>query len=323
MSANGALGGAIDISTMRAMLGIGEDVWISNGVVAKEGVEFDQDDLKCPLVSVTLQPSGVEVICRVLSSCAGNLEGEWHPFVEGDEVLVAIPAASPRAGCVILGKLNGGVDAFPKKVAGQDVDGNKFAFKRVRTPYLVETNGFLVRHATTTAFMSLDNGGGATLANGDGHYLGITSDFVTLSSIDNDFIIQMNLTSGFISLEAGPSSIFQLRKSGTSILSTADVLSISTSGASPFWHNAGTEHVLALVQGIFAAVGVALGATPLTGASLAAAVVTALSSGLAVPGASAFAMTPALTAALATALAVSPDPTGVKPGVGSAGLLFG
>lgn len=119
--------------------------WVSFGLVhhqdPKQIVTFDEE-YGCPLVCVTLQPSGSNVHCRVSSMVAGNGEGEWHPFVEGDEVLVVLPEGHESAGPVIIGRLNNSLDKFPMdSVAGQDPTTNVFAFRRRRTPFIEEFLG--------------------------------------------------------------------------------------------------------------------------------------------------------------------------------------
>src|SRR5512147_2917657 len=81
-------------------------------------IEFDPD--RGPLVNVALQPSRLPARCRVAMSSAGAGEGDYHPLVPGDEVIVAIPGRSARGECAILGRLPNAIDSFPSSVAGQD-----------------------------------------------------------------------------------------------------------------------------------------------------------------------------------------------------------
>lgn len=55
-----------------------------------------------PLVSVTLQPSGISIRCRVAGAVAGNGEAEWYPFVAGDEVCVVIAEGDERDGGLVF-----------------------------------------------------------------------------------------------------------------------------------------------------------------------------------------------------------------------------
>src|SRR5271154_424606 len=113
-----------------------------------------------PVVLVTLQPSGIDVPCRIASQTAGEGTGEWHPFVDGDEVLVAIPQGNERSGCAIIGRFSNGRDAFPTSVAGSDPTQNNVAFKRVQEPYILESGtAILFRTANTEAFFSLASNG--------------------------------------------------------------------------------------------------------------------------------------------------------------------
>jgi len=300
----------MDVASVASLFGDGK-IWNSFGMVAGD-VDFDVTEYHQPLVPVTLQPSGLEVNCRVMMPSAGNGEAEWTPFVKGDEVFVEIPSGNPAGGCVITGRLNNAVDRFPTKVAGQDTTENKFAFRRIRTPFVMETAGaYLVRSATTGAFMSIDKLGGINLTNGDGHYIAITSDFITLQTSDNDLLLQLDLTNGVLKAEVGPNTVIQLAKEGPSLISTADELQLSTSGASPNAHAIGIEHLIAMLQSVVALIpgaGGAAGATAIINAALLAA--------------SAVPITPFVTN-LTLALKVPPDPTGTKPGVACPGFLIG
>lgn len=111
--------------------------WISMGTIDEDSedarsIRFNDDDgaplPTGPLVTVTLQPSGITVTCRVASFIAGVGESAWFPFQQKDEVIVAIPQGSERAGPVILGRLNQALDTFPAVVAGQDTSKNTFDF---------------------------------------------------------------------------------------------------------------------------------------------------------------------------------------------------
>src|SRR5579859_785093 len=101
--------------------------WVSYGTVDADtsdakAIQFKDDDGNPspygPLVSVTLQPSGVSLPCRVLGQVAGNGEADYFPFLAGDEVLVLLPEGDERAGAVIVGRLNQEIDAWPLIVAG-------------------------------------------------------------------------------------------------------------------------------------------------------------------------------------------------------------
>ena len=85
----------------QAFAGPGMDTrqWVSYGQV-----DQDTQDSRCvvfdpdlgPLVNVTLQPSGIPVVCRVLAPFAGQGESEYFPFISGDEVVVAITQGDER-----------------------------------------------------------------------------------------------------------------------------------------------------------------------------------------------------------------------------------
>lgn len=309
----------MDVASIAALFADGR-AWVSIGVVAEDVIDFDEDDYKQPFVGVTMQPAGVEINCRVASAAAGNGEADWVPFVKGDEVVVVLPGGAEAAGPIIIGRLNNAVDPFPTSVAGQPTKDNKFAFRRMRSPYILEAaGGILIRQAITTAFLSLDATGGAQLANGDGHYVAVKSDFLGFGTKDNDLLLQLDLTNKVLKAEVGPNTVLQLAKEGVSMLATAGELHIGASGAPTNKHAIGVEQVLVILQAFFTAIGVALPGA-LTGAGLAGATVAALN--VALPAATLLPITPYNTT-LAGALQVPPDPLGIKPGVGSAALLIG
>lgn len=149
--------------------------WISYGTVEAsqqvdgetvESVEFDPDGMG-PLVNVRLHPRNVSVRCRVASDVAGNGEGKYHPFVEGDEVIVALPGGE-LIGAVIFGRLNNTVDKFPSEsVAGQDPTKNTFAFERRRAPFLQEhASSYMMRVASHGAFLLIADSGAITIRDG-------------------------------------------------------------------------------------------------------------------------------------------------------------
>lgn len=185
--------------------------WLSVATVDPDNddarsVVFDGDDGPLPfgpLVNVTLQPSNLPVTCRVVSGCAGNGEGEWYPFLPGDEVLVAVPEGDERAGCLIIGRLNNGIDQWPRTVAGQDATKNTFGFRRMRTPYILETaSSYMVRSALTGANFTIDQTGNLFLVSGDGHKLTFGADAISLGNADNSSFFQIDTDTGDATLQA-------------------------------------------------------------------------------------------------------------------------
>lgn len=171
--------GGADLATMReAFAGPGQDTrqWVSFGTVFEkqnvddatiEPVEFDSE-FGAPLVNVKLAPSGYEVRCRVAGSVAGNGEGQWHPFVPGDEVIVLIPEGDERCGPVIVGRMNNSIDKWPdESIAGQDPTNNTFAFERRRTPFVAEyAASYMLRSAVHGAFILISDTGMVTIRDG-------------------------------------------------------------------------------------------------------------------------------------------------------------
>lgn len=171
--------GGADLATMAdAFKGPGQDTrqWCSVGTVFEkqnvdgatiEPVEFDPE-FGSPLVNVKLLPSGYECRCRVAGAIAGNGEGQWHPFVPGDEVVVLVPEGDERSGPIIVGRLNNSIDKWPdESIAGQDPTNNTFAFERRRTPFVAEyASSYMLRSAVHGAFILISDTGMVTIRDG-------------------------------------------------------------------------------------------------------------------------------------------------------------
>lgn len=166
---------AVTMGEALARPGMDTRQWVSYGTVSPQqnvdgevvdSVEFD-DELG-PLVNVRLQPSDIDIRCRVAQRFAGAGEGEYSPFVEGDEVLVVLPLGDERAGCVIIGRLNNSIDTFPDtSVAGQDPTRNTFAFERRRTPFIQEyASSYMLRVASHGGFFLISDSGSITIRDG-------------------------------------------------------------------------------------------------------------------------------------------------------------
>lgn len=317
--------GGFDLSTYSKAFsrpGIDPRQWVSFGVVTKETanaqiVTFDKT-IGMPLVSVLLQPSEVFVACQVANHVAGNGEGEWFPFVDGDQVIVAVPGGDEKSGCVILGRLNSQLDEWPSQVAGSDSTKNNFAFKRLRTPYVLETaETLLFRSAKTEAFLSLNKIGEWTLSNTEG-YISVASDFITMQSADTELVCQLNLRTKIVALEAGGTLLHLKADEDTQLLTPNRVL-IGTSGSFPTaFHGVTAESVAVFLQSFAQTIGL-LFPSMLFGGALAAAAIplinAALTQAIALP------ITPLLPG-MTAALSAPPDNTGIQPHFGVAGLLI-
>jgi hypothetical protein len=327
--------------------GIDPRQWVSIGIVTpgSQGddiVVFDEDEGQ-PLVSVLLEPTKIPVRARVSGQVAGNGEGDWHPFVEGDEVVVVIPEGNERSGCVIIGRLSNGIDKFPMgSVAGQDPTTNTFAFSRRRTPRIEEFNGPIVfRSAMSEALISLDTAGVFTVRTGDKSVLQMSPDAIMVQGPSEDgsppeLALQLNHTDKHFTVTVGD-AILNLSASGATpepnnIISVPDNLTLNAGGnassehamtAEAFWHclTQALQQIGLLIT--------ALGPTPLTGVALGAlftAPALAAPFALAIPLA---ATTPDLftSTPLATAWPLmppkSPAVIQMQPGLGSATILIG
>lgn len=317
--------------TMGAAFAGPEPEWVSYGTVSDDSPVTMDPDLG-PLVGVVLQPSKVLVHCRVGMQSAGKGEGEYIPFVAGDEVVVVVPEGTPWAGPVIVGRLANANARFPlDSVAGQDPSKNNFAFKRTRTAWIHEVEGgFLVREATSGAFLQLEaSAGNVTMSTGKGDALQLTSSGVSYQSADAKKILQLDADNGRFRAQVDDALLLVASTSaGRSALVVPGTFSFSAAAQPAAEHVATTESVVNLVSQILAAFAAA-NPGPITGAALAG----YLAAGTQATGVTAAALAPlhplvaaAIQGAFATA---TQKPAGVPglgqslPGIGCAGLLAG
>lgn len=285
-----------------SMPGIDPRQWISYGIVETgtsdaPPVRFKDDNGNPspygPMVDVTLQPWGVTLPCRVAGGVAGVAEAEYYPYVGGDEVIVAIPEGSERAGAVIIGRLNQEIDQWPITVAGQDATKNTFGFRRMKTPYIIETAAsYLVRSALTGAQFGLDTEGKVILNDGDKGALTIGPDSIGLSSGDQETFV--TLFPGDKQVFLGASSTSLLLDATASVFISQGTLAFNLSGGSAVGTAVTAEQVVALLINIFAFLGKsgsftagplasALFATPATALAAMVSVIQPALAGLATP----------------------------------------
>ena len=230
--------------------------WVSYGHVSAGGdnqdiVTFDEEE-GVPFVSVVLEPTKVPVYARVGGSVAGNGEGEWMPFVQGDEVLCVVPEGDEKAGVVIISRLNNQLDQFPMdSVAGQDPTANNFSFKRRRTPYVEELAGpYLVRSATTGALLSIDETGVITLKNGENAALQMSPDVIGFQGPSDEdtppeFIFQADLGGKRVTLQMGDAQLM-MNATGSDSLDGQTWLTSPNNVNVVLGPNQAAEHVLTL-----------------------------------------------------------------------------
>ena len=234
--------------------------WISYAIVTTDPevqpVEFSREDGQV-YVNVTLEPSKTPARCRIGGSIAGAGEGEYFPFIAGDELLVAIPQGREDAGCVIIARLNGQLDPFPMdSVAGQDPTTNSFAFRRRRTPVIEEFAGPVTwRNAKSGSVMSLDDKGGVTIKDSENSAFQISADALTLQGPSNDttavkHLMQMNFTEGrgIFQIEDAQLLLNAGRTGDPSFLSLPADLLLTFGNNQPAEHVATIESVLALLE---------------------------------------------------------------------------
>jgi len=311
--------GAFDVAMLRDwMAGAGMDTreWVCYGVVDPDGADDDDKsvafDESCgPLVNVTLHPSGKHARCRVASGVAGIGEGEWFPFVGGDEVLVVMAGGSEH-NAVIVGRLNQSIDTFPTLVGGADTTKNSFAFKRVRCPYVMEVaSTYMLDSVTTGAMLMLDKGGSWYMLDGAGSTMHVGPDWMGFQTKQGDNLMQLQIKSGaekFYVHVGGGKAAFALSASDLSAIIVPQILNIGTAGNSPLFHATTIESIANLL--------VSLGAlVPAPAMWTAAQVAAAIAAAAALP------LSPVITSAINAGLAV---PVAVsKPGIGCAGLVIG
>lgn len=330
--------------------GIDPRQWISYAQVSTraaddEVVVFDEDE-GCPLVQVILQPSMLAVRCRVGASIAGNGEGEWFPFVKGDEVLVALPEGREDAGAVIIARLNNAIDKFPMdSVAGQDPTTNTFAFQRRRTSFVQEFAGpVFLRTALSGAFLSIDEAGSVTIKDGENSAFQMGPDalsWVGPSSPTSPpiHLLQLSISREQFTMQMRDAVLNMSSSRASPVQNTLTVpgpMAFGTSGNPPLEHNLSTEadaNILTQMFLAFAAFTTTLGVTPLTGSSYGAAVAAwvltpAFAAAWGIAATPAGVLKPDIAAAIALwAAAPIPKPnTGavqLLPGLGCPGMLVG
>lgn len=325
--------------------------WVSIGIVggddAEAVVQF-RTDLGQVLVKVTLEPSKTPVYCRVGSQVAGAGEAEYHPFLQGDEVVVVIPEGYEDAGCVIIARLNNNDNAFPMdSVAGQDPTTNTFGFSRRRTPFVHEYAGpVILRSALSSALITIDATGHITLKDSEGAAIQLSADVIGIQgpsdpSTPPEFLLQLDLTHRHFVLQVGDAVMTLSASDGSPEVNTITVpgaMTIGTIGNPPIEHVATTESVANVLEKLFAELAATIAAggsvTPLTGVTLAG-LITAWLAAPTFPGVwatAAAAPLGAISTTLPTIIAglfaaSPPKPTGIPyqtfPGIGAPGLLVG
>ena len=322
--------------------------WCSYGIVCAETDQAPSVTLTAPdgsvlpygpTVSVTLQPSGTVVEARVGASVAGDGEAEYYPFVAGDEVVVLIPEGHERGGCVIVSRLNQSLDAWPSTVAGQDVTKNTVGFRRMRTPFMVETAAaYLIRSALTGSQIGIDAQGQVILNDGDRGSMVIGSEAIGFANGDGDAFMHVRPPTKDVFLGADTATLL-LAASESKFISQGSI-SFATAGGMANGHAVTAEQVVALVINVlttFLNAGAFLPTfIPPASAGVIGPLVTAALAALQVPGVPADALPGSVFAAyptifgpaglLATTIGVNPlaavDVTGTIPGYGRAGFML-
>jgi hypothetical protein len=249
----------MDIASLRDLFsgpGVDTRSWLEYGQVQPDSgdshsVRFnDEDGNPLPqgvMVDVKLQPGGIILPCRVGGHLAGTGEAEYSPFGPGDEVLVAIPSGDERQGGVIISRLTNTYDTFPRQVAGQDVTLNNVTFKRLKTPYILETAAsYLVRSALTGAQLAMDASGNLFFSDGEGSLLSISQSVITLQTPKGEALLQIDPVGFSVALQSNATSLVLDDANGSNFLS-GNTLSIGTLGINPGQHAVTLEQVLGII----------------------------------------------------------------------------
>lgn len=310
--------------------------WFSYGTVDDEAegapsVIFTEEDGSPskvgPLVRVTLQPSGVPVLCRVATPVAGAGEGFWLPFVAGDEVEVALPQGSERAWPVIVGRTNNGLDVWPDKVCGMDATKNNLAFLRTRAPFALEAGpALMLRSAETGAQLTMAPDASVQLASGDGHMLYLLADVVGLQTSGQEAMVQLDPGAGTAGLYGKGASL--LVAEGETKLATPGAVSFATLGTAALAHVTTAESVAGIVYQVLSNIGSTMAGAGPSAASIQAAFASAYGTpGLAdtVAGVVSAAAHAGLAGAVAGAVKSGLDAPkdSSNPGLGCKGFLVG
>jgi len=291
----------------------------------EEPVEFDPE--RGPLINVALQPSRVPVRCRVVMRVGGAGEAEYHPFVAGEEVLVALPNG-PRGECAIVGKLANGIDLFPTSVAGQDATKNAFSFERRRTAHLVECEGsWGVWTQPTGAFIGMSKDGVITTRDGARNSLQLSADALAYLSADAKHLFQLNVTDGRFQVQTGSDGGAMLVIGDDGAVMAPGSLTLASAGNAAHEHALSTEALAGILTQLFIALASA-NPGPIIGAALGAAApaIVASTFGLA----SVTPLLPPVAAAVFGAFsAATQKPPGIPgqgqltPGIGCPGTMIG
>jgi len=290
----------------------------------EEPVAFDPE--YGPLVGVTLQPSKVPVQCRVLMFLGGAGEGEGHPFVAGDEVLVAMPSG-PRGDCAIVGRAPNKIDTYPPTVGGQDSTKNAFSFARGRCARIEEWQGsWTVFSQPSGAFASLSAEGNVTLRDGSKGALQLSADAMTYQSGDGSHFLQVDTQRARFSLRIGD-AFLALASSGPSAILATGALSLGSSGNPAHEHALSTEALAGILTQFLIALGSSVPG-PVIGASLAGVAPVVVATALQL--ASVTPLLPPVAAGVIAGFATATQkPPGtpalgqLRPGIGCAGLMIG
>lgn len=316
-----------------AISGPGNDTrqWVSYGTVDAEEaggkpVRFDKIG---PMVDVKLHPSAAHVTCRVASWCAGRGEGEYYPFVQGDEVVVLVPEGDERAGCVIVGRCNNEIDEWPTTVAGNDPSQNNFGFRRIAVPFVTEVRqSYVVRNAVTGALWSMGADGSLTFKNGFDGFLHVGPDFVGMQASNDtgqspvqdptkpQLVFQLNLQDEIIDMRVqAPTKFVQLKLDpANSLLAGGGTLSVQMGGAAVAReHVITTEAVSNILTNLL--IGLAAFSAPGALAGLTGAAPAVVAQALSLSGATP--LNPLVSTAIAAAMVLkAPNPTGNLPAIG-------
>lgn len=247
----------IDVPTLKELV---KDtrIWVSYARVdlptEEEGgqvVEFDEEDGQL-YVNTTLLPHNIPCRARLGMLFAGPGEaGYVSPYAGGEEVVVVLPEGTPKAGGVILARLNNAYDSFPfESVAGQDPTTNSLGVIRMKNAITIESGAsVMLRSAAAGAFVRVDGRGNITLRDADANVLQVSPDVFGYQNGAGDVVQQLDLNGLRSTLQIGQAALVLAGDSGgqfpQSYLQTPSTMTLATGGLSM---NTAAEHVLTTEQ---------------------------------------------------------------------------
>ncbi len=135
-----------------------------------------------------------------------------------------------------------------------DVTQNKVSFRRLKTPYILETAGsYMVRQNPTGASFALDPMGNVTISDGIGQILGLSTAGILLQDPTGTANMMVDPKKLQVSFQADTTSL--LLDADASVFQTASTLDIQTSGVAAIGHAVRAEQIIVFANALMVALG--------------------------------------------------------------------